>query len=146
MTPTIQCSQPHIIIPNPIEPLPVTVDDFTSNPPPPTTLCPKPPLIPQPVLDTIPTLLATVIPSDESDSDPPTNTHTSLHAIDTALCQESKMDSLATTSESSHTATTEATMETSSTFTATHDASPTSSPKTVRKKKGGRKRKEVRCL
>lgn len=55
------------------------------------------------------------------------------------------MDSLATTSESSHTAT-EAIVETSSAFIATHDSSPTSSPKTVRKKKGGRKRKEARGL
>jgi hypothetical protein len=55
------------------------------------------------------------------------------------------MASLGTTSESSHT-TSEAIVETSSTFIATHDASPTSSPKTVRKKKGGRKKKEVRGL
>jgi len=55
------------------------------------------------------------------------------------------MDSPGTHSEPSHVAT-EATVETSSTFIAAHDASPTSSPKTVQKKKGGRKRQEVRGL
>jgi hypothetical protein len=65
--------------------------------------------------------------------------------MDTAQCQESKMDSLGTHNEHSHT-TTEATAETSSTFIATHDASPTSFSKTVRKKKGGKKQKEVRGL
>jgi len=54
------------------------------------------------------------------------------------------MDSPGTHSEPSHVAT-EATVETSSTFIAAHDASPTS-PKTVQKKKGGRKRQEVRGL
>ncbi|KAL9365919.1 hypothetical protein Peur_037118 [Populus x canadensis] len=60
-------------------------------------------------------------------------------------CKKSRMDSLGTTSESSHTAP-EATVETSSTFMATHDASPNSSPKIVWKKKGGKKQKEVKGL
>ena len=81
----------------------------------------------------------------ESDNALSHHVHPRPSIMETAPCQESKMDSPGTHSEPSHVAT-EATVETSSTFIAAHDASPTSSPKTVQKKKGGRKRQEVRGL
>jgi len=55
------------------------------------------------------------------------------------------MDSLGTHSESTHVAI-DTTGETSSTSFAAYDASPSSSPRTTRKKKGGRKQKEVKYL
>nr|TKS06526.1 hypothetical protein D5086_0000121640 [Populus alba] len=65
--------------------------------------------------------------------------------LDNAPCQESKMDSLETQSESTN-VDIDTTADTSSTSIAAHDASPSSSPKTTRKKKGGRRRKEVQYL
>lgn len=65
--------------------------------------------------------------------------------MDNAPCQESKIDSLRTHSESTHVAI-DTTGETSSTSIAAHDASLSFSPKTTRKKKGARKRKEVKYL
>ncbi|KAG6787534.1 hypothetical protein POTOM_003573 [Populus tomentosa] len=61
--------------------------------------------------------------------------------IDNAPCQESKMDSLGTQSESTH-VDIDTTADTSSTSNAVHNASPSSSLKTAKKKKGGRRRKE----
>ncbi|XP_034915333.1 uncharacterized protein [Populus alba] len=118
----------------------------------PKTHCPQPPLDQQPTSNTIPTKLpsnpiptfavthdppAIHVPSNEPAPNPTTQFHTTMPPIvmDTAPCQESRMASLGTTSDSSQTAT-DATNETSSNFIANDDASPSSSPKTVRKKKG----------
>ncbi|KAJ6991656.1 hypothetical protein NC653_019736 [Populus alba x Populus x berolinensis] len=68
--------------------------------------------------------------------------------LDTTICLESKMDSLHSTSEASS-AVEASTAETSTApllFNESHDDSPNPSPKTVRKRKGGKKRKEARGL
>ncbi|KAL9388199.1 hypothetical protein Peur_021323 [Populus x canadensis] len=67
--------------------------------------------------------------------------------LDTTTCMESKMASLQSQSDASSAI--EVSAETSTTSvppSESHDDSPTPSPKTVRKKKGGRKRKEVKGL
>ncbi|KAJ6917682.1 hypothetical protein NC652_019880 [Populus alba x Populus x berolinensis] len=66
-----------------------------------------------------------------------------ITVLNTTACIESKMDSLRTISESSS-ATIETTADTPSASLPTASASPSPSPKTVRKKKGGRKKKEAR--
>nr|TKS04410.1 hypothetical protein D5086_0000141350 [Populus alba] len=67
--------------------------------------------------------------------------HQVPNLMDNAPCQESKMDSLGTQSDSTNVDM--ATIaDTSSTSITVHDASPSSSPKTTKKKKGGRRRKE----
>ncbi|KAJ6867749.1 hypothetical protein NC652_038827 [Populus alba x Populus x berolinensis] len=71
-----------------------------------------------------------------------------ITVLNTTACIESKMDSLRTISESSF-ATIETTADTPSASLPTASAfvqspSPSPSPKTVRKKKGGRKKKEAR--
>jgi len=159
--PPTQCIHTHMTITTTNYPLPSMVAPSSSNPSSPMTLCPKPFLDPQLALNTIPTSPTITVGNDqpdihvpndnnschESGNDPPTNIHTSLHpiAMDTAPCQESRMDSLGTTSESSHTAP-EATVETSSTFMATHDVSPNSSPKIVWKKKGARNERRSKAF
>jgi hypothetical protein len=66
--------------------------------------------------------------------------------LETTTCLESKMDSLQSTSEASSAieASTAETSTTSLPLSESHDDSPNPSPKTVRKKKGGRKRKEAK--
>ncbi|KAG6783515.1 hypothetical protein POTOM_012964 [Populus tomentosa] len=141
--PTIPCITTHIAI------------TTTTDPPSPslpsslTTHCPPPSLDPQPIPNTIPIpspanpspITLPVVPHAQPDLHIPGNEADTFHptmphvVLDTAPYQESKMASLSTTSESSQTATT-ATTETFSNFIANDDASPSSSPKTVRKKKG----------
>lgn len=66
--------------------------------------------------------------------------------LETTTCLESKMDSLQSTSEASSAieASTAETSTASLPLSESHDDSPNPSPKTVRKKKGGRKRKEAK--
>ena len=69
------------------------------------------------------------------------------HTLDTTKCMERKMDSLKSHSDASSAI--EVSAETSTASIPpndSHDDSPSPSPKTVRKKKGGRKRKETRGL
>ncbi|KAG6794317.1 hypothetical protein POTOM_003562 [Populus tomentosa] len=139
--PIISCLTTHIANTTTIAP------PSTSPPSSPKTHCPQPPLDQQPTSNTIPTTLpSNPIPTSAVTHDPPAlhvpsngptpNPTTMLPIVmDTAPCQESRMASLGTTSDSSQTAT-DATNETSSNFIANDDASPSSSPKTVRKKKG----------
>nr|TKS07734.1 hypothetical protein D5086_0000109880 [Populus alba] len=74
--------------------------------------------------------------------------HTNLfQPLDTATCMENKMASLQSQSDASSAI--EVSVETSTASVLpsdSHDDSPVPSPKTVRKKKGGRKRKEVKDL
>jgi len=119
-------------------PLPLTTN--------PTTTSPAIPLVPHD-----PLIAERYNSCQESDTAPPLcnidndTGHQAPSFLDNAPCQESKMDSLGTHSESTHVVI-DTTGETSSTSIAAHDASPSSSPKTTRKKKGGRKRKEVKYL
>ncbi|KAJ6917681.1 hypothetical protein NC652_019880 [Populus alba x Populus x berolinensis] len=73
-----------------------------------------------------------------------------ITVLNTTACIESKMDSLRTISESSSATiettadTPSASLPTASAFVQSPSPSPSPSPKTVRKKKGGRKKKEAR--
>ena len=98
------------------------------------------------ITDTLP--LLPVMEECESSNDSGTECHDldshHITILNTTTCLESKMDSLRTVSESSS-----ATIETSagtspSLVPSAISHSPSPSPKTVRKKKGGRKKKEAR--
>ncbi|KAJ6889562.1 hypothetical protein NC652_030338 [Populus alba x Populus x berolinensis] len=99
----------------------------------PNLVCPQPnPQPPHAIADTVPALCI--------------NTNDASHQVpnfmDNAPCQESKMDSLGTQSESTN-VDMDTTADTSSTSITAHDASPSSSPKTAKKKKGGRRNDRV---
>ncbi|KAG6780113.1 hypothetical protein POTOM_012965 [Populus tomentosa] len=136
--PTIPCITTHIAITTTTDP------PSPSLPSSPTAHCPPPSLDPQPIPNTIPipspanpspiTLPAVPhaqpdlhIPGNEANTFHPTMPHV---VLDTAPCQESKMASLSTTSESSQIATT-ATTETFSNFIANDDASPMGQTNTI---------------
>jgi len=83
----------------------------------------------------------------QSNPDPITLNTLLFQPLDTTTCMESKMASLQSQSDASSAI--EVSAETSTTSvppSESHDDSPTPSPKTVRKKKGGRKGKEVKGL
>jgi hypothetical protein len=82
---------------------------------------------------------------NNADSVAPSISH--LQPLDTTNCMESKMASLQSHSDASSAVDVLAETSTASIPPCeSHDDSPTPSPKTVRKKKGGRKRKEVKGL
>ena len=69
-----------------------------------------------------------------------------LSVLDTTVCLESKMASLQSHSESSNAMETSTAETASIPFSESYDEAPNPSPKTIRKKKGGKKRKEARGL
>jgi len=83
--------------------------------------------------------------SEEGSTDIPTQ-HQPV--LDTTICLESKMASLQSNSASSSAceASTAETSTVSPPFSESHDDSPQPSPKTVQKKRGGKKRKEAKGL
>ncbi|KAG6794318.1 hypothetical protein POTOM_003563 [Populus tomentosa] len=160
--PTGSSSSSQIPIPHAETPIPTIIQTLpqhlpipTINLPPVTTdgvIAPMPP-IPLPPLK-VPLSLPILNANSHSDDTIPLDVGSIDYQpqpkplLDTTICFESKLDSLHSTSEASYAveASTAETSTASLPFSESHDDSPNPSPKTVRKRKGGKKRKEAKGL
>nr|TKR98076.1 hypothetical protein D5086_0000206770 [Populus alba] len=123
------------IPPLPIEPVALAEPIVAPQPPPSLPPTKNPPL----PIPTSTDILHTIVASTNLNP-----WHISI--LDATVCQESKMASLRSQSESSNAMETSTAETASMPLSESHDESPNYSPKTVRKKKGGKKHKEARGL